>query len=60
MGYKTKYHKLIIYGCPHCKKYLPKDDKYKFCMYCGKAYKKDKLIVLNTIRIRKTLLEESK
>lgn len=42
-------YKLVIYGCPHCKEYLYKCDYYKYCMYCGKPYNKDKLIILDTI-----------
>jgi len=30
--------------CPYCKEYLAIDDSYKFCMYCGELYDKNKLI----------------
>lgn len=49
IGKEMKKNKLVIYGCPHCKKYLCKCDYYKYCMYCGKSYDKDKLIILKTI-----------
>ena len=42
--------KIIIYGCPKCKEYLPKTDEYKYCMYCGWQYDKEKLIILEIIK----------
>jgi len=41
---------IVVYGCPYCKKYLDKNDYYKYCMYCSRKYKKNKLIVLRKLR----------
>lgn len=53
-----KYQELIIYGCPQCKKYLNKNDYYRYCMYCGKTYNKNKLIILDTVKIKKESWEK--
>jgi len=50
MEKSNKNKDIIIYGCPYCKEYLPKINSYKYCIYCGKKYNKDKLIIISIMK----------